>query len=378
MQRTAFAGVANARAISLKRYGYLAFLLVPALPPSGWWLGHVTGLPDLFSFWTPFVVFAVVPAVDWIIGTDTANPAPDAMAALERDAWYRWLPMLALPVCGALLLWGAFALAGGTYGTVGRIGHVVSIGACMGIVGITAAHELIHKSGRLDQRIGGVLLTLVCYGSFKVEHIRGHHVTVSTPEDRSSARFGQSVYHFLPRAYLGNVLAAWHLEARRLRQAGAPLLGLRNEVLRLTLASGLLAVAFYVGFGWLGLAYFVAQSLVAVTELEIVNYIEHYGLHRRRLPDGRWERVTLRHSWNAPFLLTNLFLFQLQRHSDHHARARRRYSALLHHDESPQLPAGYGALILLALVPPLWFRVMNPRVRAYYRDAPDALAAPGA
>ncbi|MFN7276288.1 MAG: fatty acid desaturase, partial [Betaproteobacteria bacterium] len=128
-------------------------------------------------------------------------------------------------------------------------------------------------------------------------------------------------------------------------------------------------------FGWQGVVFFLAQSFVAVTELEIVNYIEHYGLHRRLLPNGRWERIAPEHSWNAPWLLSNLFILQLQRHSDHHAEARRRYSALRHHEDVPTLPAGYAPLMLLALVPPLWFRVMNPRVRAWYSDDPAALAA---
>ncbi len=365
----------GSRALAVKRWGYLIFLVAGSLPPAGWLLGRLTGFADLFSYYTLVVVFAVVPLADAWIGADTSNPARSEEDALEHDRWYRALPFLALPVCVALLAWGAWVFVHEPYGWAGRLGHLLSVGAAMGVVGITAGHELVHKAEKLDQRVGGWLLALVCYGGFKIEHVRGHHVTVSTPEDRSSARFGQSIYHFLPRAYVGNFLAAWHLEARRLRDTRRPVLSPRNEVLRLSLLSAVLCAGFGAAFGWAGVVFFLGQSFVAVTELEIVNYIEHYGLHRRKLPNGRWERTAPQHSWNAPWLLTNLFLFQLQRHSDHHANARRRYSALRHYDDVPTLPAGYGAMIVLALVPPLWFRVMNPRVRAWYRDDPAALEA---
>ncbi len=354
----------------MKRWGYLLFLLVVAMPPSGWLLGRLTGFADGFAFLTLLLSFVAVPCLDFWVGPDTANPDPAEEAVLERDPWYRWLPFVAFPACLALVIWGGWVFSHETYGWAGRVGHVLSVGAAMGIVGITAAHELVHKAERLDQRVGGWLLALVCYGGFKVEHVRGHHVYVSTPEDRSSAWLGQSVYRFLPRALCGNFLAAWRLEATRLRGTRRPLLSLHNEMLRLWGLSAALCAGFGLAFGWAGVAFFLAQSLVAVTELEIVNYIEHYGLRRRRLANGRWERTSPRHSWNAPWLLTNLFLFQLQRHSDHHAEARRRYSALRHHDDAPMLPAGYPAMMLLALAPPLWFRVMNPRVHAWYGDKP--------
>lgn len=373
--RTIFSSADSTRAQAVKRWGYLCFLVTPALPPAGWLLGRITGWADPFSFLTLVAVFGLLPLADALIGVDASSPADGDQDSLEHDPWYRLLPMLALPVCAALLAWGTWVFVHEPYGWAGKLGHLLSVGATMGIVGITAAHELVHKAERLDQRFGGWLLALVCYGGFKVEHVRGHHMMVSTPEDRSSARFGQSIYGFLPQAYLSNFLSAWRLEAWRLRQGGYPALSRRNEVLRLSLLSVALCAASGALFGWQGVVFFLAQSFVAVTELEIVNYIEHYGLHRRLLPNGRWERIAPEHSWNAPWLLSNLFILQLQRHSDHHAEARRRYSALRHHEDVPTLPAGYAPLMLLALVPPLWFRVMNPRVRAWYSDDPAALAA---
>ena len=213
---------------------------------------------------------------------------------------------------------------------------------------------------------GGLLLAAVCYAGFKVEHVRGHHVHVSTPEDASSSRYGQSLYSFLPHAYKHNFLNAWRLESERLKRKGLPALHWRNELIWWYAISALFLLGFSLAFGWLGAIFFLGQSVMAFTLLEIVNYVEHYGLHRRRLDNGRYERTTPEHSWNSNFLLTNLFLFHLQRHSDHHAYAKRRYQVLRHYDSSPQLPNGYAGMIVLALFPPLWRAVMDPKVRAYY------------
>lgn len=370
---TVFSQADSTRALAVKRWGYLLFLVVPLLAPTGWLLGRITGWTDPLSFFTLVAVFGLVPLLDLLIGVDTSSPSAADLESLEHDLWYRLLPFLALPACAVLLLWGSWVFVHEPYGWLGKLGHVLSVGASMGIVGITSAHEMVHKPEKPDQRVGGWLLAMVCYGGFKVEHVRGHHVTVSTPEDRSSARFGQSIYRFLPRAYAGNFVAAWRLEAKRLRQRQHPVLSWRNEVLRLSMLSLALGAGLGALLGWPAVLFFLAQSFVAVTELEIVNYIEHYGLHRRLMPNGRWERAAPQHSWNAPWLLTNLFTLQLQRHSDHHAEARRRYSALRHYENVPTLPAGYAAMIVLALVPPLWFRIMNPRVRAWYGDDSAAL-----
>jgi alkane 1-monooxygenase len=263
----------------------------------------------------------------------------------------------------------------------------VSIGLVGGVTAINTGHELIHKPTRLEQWAGGLLLSCVGYGSFKVEHIHGHHVDVATPADGSTARLGETIYRFVPRAVWRNPQRAFELERAACVHRGRPWNPLRSELVVWSLASVAFALACSVMVGllttapwWLGLVYFVAQSMVAISLLEIINYIEHYGLERRLLTAGpmagRYERVNVTHSWNANFLFTNLLLFQLQRHSDHHAHAVRRYQALRHFDESPQLPAGYSALVVLAAVPPLWRRVMDPRVAAYRGLATDVSAGP--
>ncbi len=353
--------------MDLKPLRYLLVFVVPALMPFAAWLGTRTGAPDLAAAFPLFFLFVLLPLADYALGRDTGNPSDEAaLARLESQRAYAAITLLCVPVQLALVAGSGWWFVHAGYSPAGAAAWLLSQGVVSGILGINVAHELIHKRGRLEPWAGGVLLCSVGYFGFKIEHVRGHHVHVSTPQDRSSARFGQSVYPFMWRSLAGNVTAAWHLEATRLRQAGLPWLHWRNEMLWWTA----LWLAFAAGMGaWLGaagLVFFLLQGLLAALSLEIINYIEHYGLERRRLGD-RYERTTHHHSWNSSYRLSNLLLFQLQRHSDHHANARRRYQALLHHDDSPQLPGGYSAMFVLALVPPLWRRIIDPRLPA--RDA---------
>ena len=355
-----------------KSLGYLAAFSVPALLPLGAWLGTATGRADLFA-WTPlFGLFVVLPMLDVVLGRDRHNPAPAEEHALEQAAWFRILTLLALPVQCALLAWSTWYVLEGGMGAAGIVGWVLSQGVVSGVLAINVAHELVHKDGALERAAGGALLCTVGYHGFKIEHVRGHHVHVATPRDASSARLGQSLWQFLPRALWHNSTNAWRLEAARLHRHDRHPWSLHNEMLRWTLLHLAMVAAVAVAFGAGGVAFFLAQGLFAAVSLEIINYVEHYGLERHRTADGRYERTTHLHSWNADFRLTNLLLFQLQRHSDHHETPRRRYQVLRHHDDSPQLPAGYATMFLLALVPPLWRRVMDPRARAALRGSTAA------
>ena len=354
--------------LALKKVGYWIWLIpVLGIPLSYHWsLGSAHA--DAWAWLVITVVFGVIPLLDFVVGRDPANPDErDEVPALEAQGYYRLLSLATVPLLLAMLVWSAWifvSYAGWSW--VGQLGWVLSVGTVMGAIGITVSHELIHKDATLEQNAGGLLLAAVCYAGFKVEHVRGHHVHVSTPEDASSSRFGQSLYAFLPHAYKHNFLNAWRLEAERLQRRGLPALHWRNELIWWYAISALLLLGFSLAFGWLGALFFLGQALMAFTLLEIVNYVEHYGLHRRKLDNGRYERTTPHHSWNSNFLLTNLFLFHLQRHSDHHAYAKRRYQVLRHFDDSPQLPNGYAGMIVLALFPPLWRAIMDPKVRAYY------------
>ncbi|MFI8737275.1 alkane 1-monooxygenase [Ectopseudomonas toyotomiensis] len=354
--------------LALKKVGYWIWLIpVLGIPLSYYWSQGSTHA-DSWSWLVISVVFGVIPLLDFIVGRDPANPDErDEVPALEAQGYYRLLSLATVPLLLAMLVWSGWIFASYEgWSWVGQLGWVLSVGTVMGAIGITVSHELIHKDPTLEQNAGGLLLAAVCYAGFKVEHVRGHHVHVSTPEDASSSRFGQSLYAFLPHAYKHNFLNAWKLEAERLKRRGLPALHWRNELIWWYAISALFLLGFTLAFGALGALFFLGQAFIAFTLLEIVNYVEHYGLHRRKLDNGRYERTNVHHSWNSNFLLTNLFLFHLQRHSDHHAYAKRRYQVLRHFDDSPQLPNGYAGMIVLAVFPPLWRAVMDPKVRAYY------------
>jgi alkane 1-monooxygenase len=348
-----------------KALAFLLVFIVPALMPAAAWLAVATGLPDLMAWFPLFFLFVFLPAVDYALGHDPENVPAGAERETAQRRWFRGLTLACLPVQLGLLAWSGHWLVHAGLGPAGVAGWLLSQGVVGGILAINTAHELIHKDGRLEPLAGGALLASVGYHGFKIEHLRGHHVHVSTLEDASSARYGQSLWHFLPRAMWRNTLNAWRLEAKRLQGLGLSALHWRNEMIAWTFLWLGFASAFTLWLGPTGLAFFLLQGLFAAGSLEIINYIEHYGLERRRGPDGRYERTTHLHSWNSDYALSNLLLFQLQRHSDHHAFPKRRYPILRHHADSPQLPGGYSAMFVLALVPPLWHRVIDPRVRRF-------------
>lgn len=355
-----------------KALGFTMVFAVPAQMPLSAWLSAHSGLPNAMC-WSPLVfLFVLLPACDYLLGHDPANVPADAERATALNPWFRALTLLALPVQLALILWSGWWFAHAELSWLGASGWLLSQGLVGGILAINTAHELIHKDAPIERLAGGLLLTSVGYHGFKVEHLRGHHVHVATPEDASSARLGQSLWHFLPRALVRNTVNAWKLEAQRLHGLGLGWLSPRNELLWWTALWLLASAAFFAWLGPVGLLFFLVQGLFAASSLEIINYIEHYGLQRQRDADGRYERTTHLHSWNSDYSLSNLMLFQLQRHSDHHAFPKRRYPILRHHADAPQLPGGYSAMFVLALCPPLWRRVIDWRVPGLNRTAVSA------
>ncbi|PRF97982.1 alkane 1-monooxygenase [Burkholderia multivorans] len=348
-----------------KRYLWLLGALTITLPIFAAQLALSTGF-HVFWWFGPLFAFGVIPILDTLIGDDRDNPPEDVVPHLERERYYRLIVYLATLVeyvaffmCVRIV--GTHALAWYDY-----VGFALSLGAATGI-SINTAHELGHKTNRFERWLAKITLAPVAYGHFFVEHNRGHHVRVATAEDPASARYGESFWAFLPRTVVGSVRSAWRLERTRLARLGRSPWTWRNEVLHawaMTLVVWGIAIA--IG-GVVVIPFLVIQAVYGASLLEVVNYVEHYGLGRRRLPNGRYERCTPQHSWNSNHVVTNLFLYQLQRHADHHANPTRSYQALRHFDDAPQLPAGYATMILLAYVPPLWYRVMNPRVVAHYR-----------
>ncbi|KWE61635.1 alkane 1-monooxygenase [Burkholderia sp. MSMB2157WGS] len=348
-----------------KRYLWLLGALTITLPILAAQLALSTGL-HVFWWFGPLFAFGVIPILDTLIGDDRDNPPEVVVPHLERERYYRYIVYLATFVeyvaffmCVRIV--GTHALAWYDY-----VGFALSLGAATGI-SINTAHELGHKTDRFERWLAKITLAPVAYGHFYVEHNRGHHVRVATAEDPASARYGESFWAFLPRTVTGSIRSAWRLEKARLERLGHSPWTWRNEVLH---AWAMTAVVWGIAIamaGKIAIPFLVIQAVYGASLLEVVNYVEHYGLGRRKLPSGRYERCTPQHSWNSNHVVTNLFLYQLQRHADHHANPTRSYQALRHFDDAPQLPAGYATMILLAYVPPLWYRVMNPRVVAHYR-----------
>jgi alkane 1-monooxygenase len=358
-----------------KRYAWLLGLVVPTLPFLAYGLVELTGL-QVFWFYGPFLVFVIFPVADLLIGLDAANPPDSVIKWLEQDRYYRWCTYLFLPIQYAGLAFACWLWSNGDLSTVDGIGLALTVGMVSGIA-INTAHELGHKRDSLERWLSRIALAQSGYGHFFIEHNRGHHVRVATPEDPASARLGESFYAFWPRTVAGSLRSAWGLERTRLARMGRSPWTIRNDILGAWAMSVVLVVALTLVFGTVILPYLLAQAVIGFSLLEVVNYLEHYGLLRQRREDGRYERTRPEHSWNSNNVASNVLLYHLQRHSDHHANPVRRYQALRHVDDAPQLPTGYAGMILLAAVPPLWRAVMDRRLLAHYGgDATRANIAP--
>jgi alkane 1-monooxygenase len=354
-----------------KRYLWLLGLVVPSLAFLAWGLHALTGW-GVWWWIGPIVVFGVIPTVDLIAGLDRSNPPDDVIEALEKDRYYRWITYLFLPIQYAALVWACWVFTEPAWApamtTVDKVGLAMTIGTIAGI-GINTAHELGHKKESHERWLAKIALAQSFYGHFYIEHNRGHHVRVATPEDPASSRVGETFYAFWPRTVIGSLRSAWNLEKPRFKRRNESHWSIRNDVLNAWLMSAVLWGALIGVFGVGILPFLLIQAVIGFSLLEVVNYLEHYGMRRQRTgPDGtgRYERVLPSHSWNSNNIATNVLLYHLQRHSDHHANPTRRYQTLRDFEESPALPTGYAGLIILALVPPLWFAVMDKRVLAHF------------
>ena len=346
-----------------KRHLWLVAVLMPLVPFAAVLLHQRTGTSG-WLWLGPIVILGVVPLVDLATGLDRSNPPDSLVAALERDRYYRWITFLFLPLQYAGFAFAFRYLATASLSVGDRIGLAVTVGFIGGL-GINTAHELGHKKESHERWLAKIALAQSFYGHFYIEHNRGHHVRVATPDDPASSRLGETFYGFWPRTVAGSVRSAWRLERRRYARRGQSPWRIGNDVLNAWLMSAALWAVMAVWLGAGVLPYLAVQALMALTLLEAVNYLEHYGMLRQRVGapgHERYERVEPRHSWNSNNIATNVLLYHLQRHSDHHANPTRRYQSLRDYEESPVLPTGYAGMILLALVPPAWRRVMDPRV----------------
>jgi alkane 1-monooxygenase len=338
----------------LRRYRFLLALLMPVMPVHGYLAGN--------NYYTLVVGFFVIALLDVAFGEDRRNADPGEADALQQSRLHTAILWSCAAADLALVAWGASVV--GTLAPLQAAGLMLSVGFVTGAQGITVAHELGHSRSEGERVLARVLLTAVAYGHFHIEHNRGHHVRVATPDDPASARAGESFYAFYPRAVARSWLHAWSLERERLRRRGYRYWSWRNQMLWFTAGPPIVLLGLGLAWGPAAALFFAVQAWMAFTLLEAVNYMQHYGLARKRLPSGAYEKVVRAHAWNAAEAASNVFLIHLARHSDHHENPWRRYPALQHYDESPRLPTGYPGMLLIALVPPLWFSVMNPRLAA--------------
>ena len=348
-----------------KRYLWLLGPVVPLLVVWAMWNFYAHG--DALALYRPWLfVYLIIPALDLLFGTDKTNPPENAVSPLEADNYYKALVVAFVPIQFFVTIWGAWIVGTQALAWYEYLGVILGVGLLNGIA-IVVAHELGHKDVEWERQLAKLTLAPVAYGHFFVEHNRGHHVRVATPEDPASSRMGESFWAFLPRTVIGSLVSAWELEKERLAKKGLPVLHWRNENLQAWAMTVVLFGALTAWLGWIVLPFLILQAAYGAHLLEVVNYIEHYGLLRQKNPKtGRYVRCSPEHSWNSNHVVTNLFLYQLQRHSDHHANPMRRYQALRHFEESPQLPSGYASMLLLAYMPPLWRWVMDKRVVAHY------------
>lgn len=348
--------------IDHKRYLWLIAVFFPLIPLIG--MGLMSWSGQQWMLWIPLVfLYFVIPLLDYLFPNDRSNPPEQIVPQLEADGYYRLLNHLTVPLHFIILITGAWFIASHDLGWSGYLALCLTVGAISGF-GINIGHELGHKKEALDRLAARFVLAVACYGHFNIEHNVGHHAEVATPEDSASARFGESIYKFVWREIPGGLRRAWRLENQRLRRRGFRTWSMRNEILQSYLVSIILYSGLVAVFGVVVLPFLLIQAAWAWWQLTSANYIEHYGLLRQKLPNGKYERCRPQHSWNANHLASNVLTFHLERHSDHHAWAARRYQSLRHFDDVPQLPNGYFGMFLLAYVPFLWRRVMDPRVLA--------------
>ncbi|MGI9238903.1 MAG: alkane 1-monooxygenase [Woeseiaceae bacterium] len=348
--------------VDRKRWLWLLSVAYPLQPFIAVWLHYSTG-NELWFLLPLFSNYVIAPLLDWVIGEDKNNPPEEVVMQLDQDRYYRRLTYIVVPLHFVTLLgtawyaltqplsWWAFALL------------AIIAGMTAGLA-INTAHELGHKNSKFEKSLAKVALAVAGYGHFSVEHNRGHHKDVSTPEDPASARMGESIYKFASREIPGAFRRAWRVEGERLKLRDKSVWHRSNPILQSYAITAAITLFLLVMFGWMALAFLLLHNLFAYWQLTSANYIEHYGLLRDRDARGRYERCEPHHSWNSNHILSNLVLFHLERHSDHHAHPLRRYQSLRHFDNLPSLPNGYFGMYVLAYFPWFWFRVMDKRLMA--------------
>ena len=324
-------------------------------------LGALTFFPFIY-------VFGLIPSVELLLKPNERNMELTEEALIKNDPFYDWLIYCTIPIQLGVLIWYLIILDTQVLAVYERVGLILSTGIMCGTFGINVGHELGHRAKPVEKMLAKIALSTSLYMHFFIEHNRGHHKRVATPDDPATARYGESILTFWIRSITFSFLSAWKIEHARLRKKKQPTFSRHNEMIWYMLIQGTLLAAITMIWSASTMLYFILTALVGILLLETVNYIEHYGLVRKQKEGGKYERPLPHHSWNSNHVIGRLLLFELSRHSDHHYQASRKYQILRHHDDSPQMPTGYPGMIVLALFPPFWFRVMHKEIEKLDRS----------
>jgi alkane 1-monooxygenase len=318
----------------------------------GWWCY----VPLIYAW-------IIIPLLELFLKPDAANLSEAEEEMAKHDRFYDYILYLIVILQVPTLFYFLYAMQDATLTIWDKIGRIGAMGLLCGTFGINVGHELGHRINKGEQTLAKVSLLTSLYMHFHIEHNRGHHKNVATPEDPSSARYGEMIFSFWIRTIVYSFISAWKIASKEVARKGKPVWSLHNEMIQFQLIHLALTGVIFTIFGWQITLYFLAAALMGILLLETVNYIEHYGLQRKRITEDRYERAMPAHSWNSNHVIGRVMLFELSRHSDHHYLASRKYQVLRHHDDAPQMPTGYPGMMILSLIPPAWFYVMNRRVK---------------
>ena len=340
----------------MKDLKYLAAFSIPIIAFVGLYLKGV------FAFITPIYAFVFIPVFELLLPQDASNFKGEDLEEKKRKKLFDWLLYLNLPVVYGVLFYGLFQVTTEVLETFEIVGAVFSVGIVLGVNGINVAHELGHRQTTNERFLGKALLLPSFYMHFYIEHNHGHHLHAATKEDPATARYNQSVYSFWITSVFRQYVSAWKIQKRLLKNNNQSYLSLNNDMLWYTIIQlGYLDIVLFL-FNQIGIIFSIASGIVGFLLLESVNYIEHYGLLRLKTKSGRYERVSEIHSWNSNHVMGRIVLYELTRHSDHHYKSSKKYQVLDYHDISPQMPFGYPTSMVISLLPPLWFSIMNKRI----------------
>jgi alkane 1-monooxygenase len=322
-------------------------------------------LAGIWVFIAPIYVFGLIPILEFIFTGTNKNFDKLEEEIVKKDRYYDYVLYLLVPIQVALLVYFLIKVDNPQYMLWEKLGMTIAFGLSCGALGINAAHELGHRNTWYEQLMSKILLASTQYLHFFIEHNRGHHKNVSTDEDPASSRYGENLYSFYFRSVKDSWFSAWHLETDRLKKANLSFWSLHNEMLIYQVIQASMLLLIYFIFGWKVMLLYIGAATIGFLLLETVNYIEHYGLRRKKVGEAYYEKTLPIHSWNSNHSLGRILMLELSRHSDHHYMANRKYQILRHFDDSPQMPAGYPAMMLLSFFPPLWFMVMHKQIEKY-------------